>query len=58
MVRRCPRTPNLVVESQKVYIALLFMRIDSEETNLTLVVVRGGFRFESNLTFVGSSTET
>jgi hypothetical protein len=31
----------VVVEPQKVCIILLFMRIDSEEPNLTLVVVRG-----------------
>jgi hypothetical protein len=50
--RRCLKTPN-VVESQKVCIALLFMKIDSEELNLILVIVQRGLRVESNLTLCG-----
>jgi hypothetical protein len=42
-----------VIESQKVCITLLFMRIDSEEPNLILVIVRGGLRVESNPALCG-----
>jgi hypothetical protein len=42
-----------VVESQKNCIALLFVRIDSEESNLTLVVIQRGLRLRKNLVLCG-----
>jgi hypothetical protein len=42
-----------MVEFREVCITLLFMGIDSEESNLILVIVQGGLRVESNPTFFG-----
>jgi hypothetical protein len=40
MARHCIEALKVVVESQEVCIALLFVGIDSKELNLTLVVIR------------------
>jgi hypothetical protein len=42
-----------VVVSREVYIAFLFIGIDNEESNSILVMVRRGFRVESNLALCG-----
>jgi hypothetical protein len=42
-----------MVESWEVCITLLFMRIDSQEPNLILVIVQGGLRVESNPALCG-----
>jgi hypothetical protein len=44
MARRCPKTPKCAIESQEVCITILFMEIDSEESNLIFVIVRGRFK--------------
>jgi hypothetical protein len=53
MARHCPKTPKVVVELQKICIALIFVGTDSEEPNSTFDVVQGGFRVDSNPTLCG-----
>jgi hypothetical protein len=57
MARHRPGTPKLVVESREVCISLLFMGIDSGESNLNLVVVQRGLGLRETWSFVDTSTE-
>jgi hypothetical protein len=48
---------RIIVESREVYIALLFMRIDSEDWLVGLGGNLGGLRLKEIQLFVNSSTE-
>jgi hypothetical protein len=57
MARVAWELPRIVVKSQKVYIALLFMGIDSEN-QVGLCDILGGLELKETRLFVSSSTET
>jgi hypothetical protein len=53
MARHWSGNPKYVVEFQEVCITLLFVRIDSEELKLILVIIQGVLRVESDPTLCG-----
>jgi hypothetical protein len=58
MVRRHPESPKLMIESEEVCIALLFMGIDCGELSLASVVVQRGLGLRETWSIVDFSMET